>query len=153
MRFRRSRKLSLKASLDTIPLINVVFLLILFFLMAPSFVVQSSINIRMAPAKGPVAYGYKDLSVTLAYGDGGPDGKGRIYVDDAEITDMGELSRRLAEAHASRPDLMLLISPDARIESARLIEILGIASSVGIERYGIAAQPPAKAGAVEDIPK
>ncbi len=54
---------------------------------------------------------------------------------------MEELSRVLSEARADRPDIMVLVRPDGRIESARLIEVLGIANSVGIERYGIAASP------------
>jgi hypothetical protein len=36
---------------------------------------------------------------------------------------------------------MVLIRPDKQIESSRLIEVLGIANSCGIERYGIAALP------------
>lgn len=124
------------------PLIDVVFQLILFFMLSSTFVVQSSINIEMSTAKGAIAYEQKDLSITLAYGEGGPDGKGPIYVNDVEIDSMEELSRVLSQAHAERPDIMVLMRPDARIRSARLIEVLGIANSVGIERYGIAAQPP-----------
>ena len=142
MRFYRSQKSKKGLSLDLTPLIDVVFQLILFFMLSSTFVVQSSINIEMSTAKGAIAYEQKDLSITLAYGEGGPDGKGPIYVNDVEIDSMEELSRVLSQAHAERPDIMVLMRPDARIRSARLIEVLGIANSVGIERYGIAAQPP-----------
>ena len=50
-------------------------------------------------------------------------------------------SERLAIEIEERPDLMVLIRPDARVETRRLVRVFGIASSVGIERFGIAAQP------------
>lgn len=142
MTFSRMRKdRRVRPSLDMTPLIDVVFQLILFFMLSSTFVVQSSVNIEMAEAKGAVAFEQKDLSITLAYGEGGPGGRGPIYVNNIEIQDMGELSRVLSEAHAESPDIKVLVRPDARIQSARLIEVLGIAHSVGIERCGIAAQP------------
>lgn len=143
MKFKRKKKAVVRANLDMTPLIDVVFQLILFFMLSSTFVVQSSINIRMAEAKGAATYEQKDLSITLQYGEGGPDNRGPVYVNNVEIQSMEELSRILAEAHAERPDIMVLIRPDRHIESARLIEVLGVANSVGIERYGIAAQPPA----------
>ncbi len=142
MTFRRTRALKVKASLDMTPYLNVVFQLILFFMLGSAFVVHNSINIRMAEAQGAKTFEQKDLSITLMYGEGGPEGKGPIYVNDIEVKDMSQLSALLAQARAENEDLMVLIRPDARIESARLIEVLGIATSVGIERYGIAAQPP-----------
>jgi len=145
MKFHRSKKERSSVRLDMTPMIDVVFLLILFFMLASTFVVQSSINIKMAMAKGAVGYEQRDLTITLVYGEGGPGGKGPVYVNDVEIKDMEELARVLTEAHTERPDAMVLVRPDARIESARLIEVLGIANSVGIERYGIAAQPPTPA--------
>ena len=141
MRFERSQKQKDRIRLDLTPLIDVVFQLILFFMLSSTFVVQSSINIEMAEAKGAAAYEQKDLSITLQYGEGGPDGKGPIYANDIEIQSMEELARVLSEARSERPDIMVLIRPDKRIRSARLIEVLGIASSVGIERYGLAAEP------------
>lgn len=144
MTFRRARRLRVKASLDMTPYLNIVFQLILFFMLGSTFVVHNSINIRMAEAKGAKTFEQKDLSITLMYGEGGPEGKGPIYVNDVQVKDMNELSSILAQARAEREDLMVLIRPDARIESARLIEVLGIATSVGIERYGIVAQPPSE---------
>ena len=140
MKLSRSRKLEQRVNLDMTPLIDCVFQLILFFMLSSTFVVQSSINIEMATARGVVAYEQKDLSITLGYGEGGPDGRGPIFVNDVEIMEIEELSHVLAQAYAERPDIMVLIRPDRRIESARLIEVLGIANSVGIQRYGIAAQ-------------
>jgi len=131
-----------RANLDLTPLIDVVFQLILFFMLSSTFVVQSSIQIETPIAEGSKTLEQKDLSITLQYGEGGPDGGGRVYVDSDEVTTWAGLSQRLAEEIAARPKAMVLIRPDARVDTGRLVQVLGIATSVGIQRYGIAAEPP-----------
>ncbi len=142
MKFERGDKRKVKAELDLTPLIDVVFQLLIFFMISATFVVQSSIQIEVPEAEGGAALEQKDLSITIAYGEGGPDGKGPVYLNSIALNTWGELSRKLAEAHTERKDVMVLIRPDARVPTERLVKVLGIASSVGIERYGIAARPP-----------
>jgi biopolymer transport protein ExbD len=126
--------------MDLVPLVTVMFQLLLFFILGSTFAVNSSINFEYATAPGPVSFEQKDISVTLAYDESG---EGRIYVNDREVAGLEGLGQVLKEAAAHRPDLLLLIRPDARIESSRLIEVLGLAQQVGISRYRIAAQPAA----------
>ncbi|GMV95374.1 MAG: hypothetical protein AMXMBFR82_51520 [Candidatus Hydrogenedentota bacterium] len=144
MKFRVATvdKRKVRANLDMTPLIDVVFQLLVFFMLSSTFVVQSSIQIETPVAEGSEALEQKDLSITLQYGEGGPDGNGRVYVDNDEISSWAELSRIIADEMAARPETMVLIRPDARIETGRLVQVLGIATSVGVERYGIAAEPP-----------
>jgi len=142
MKFDHGDRRKVKATLDITPLIDVVFQLVLFFMLSSTFVVQRSIQIEMSQAEGTLSLEQKDLSVTIAYGQGGPDNGGAVYVNDVAVETWGELSQTLSAAQAERPDLLVLIRPDARVPTERLVRVLGIASSVGIERYGIAAQPP-----------
>lgn len=141
MKFRPDRRRRLEARVDLTALLNVVFLLLLFFLLSSTFVPRAIIPIQAVPAEGRVAYEEKDLTITLAHGEGGPEGKGPVYVNEVAVQDLDELARILTEARVERPDLKVLIRPDARIESARLIEVLSLAGRAGIQRYAIAAQP------------
>ncbi len=145
MKFQREEKRKVKAQLDLTPLIDVVFQLLIFFMLSATFVVQSSINIEMPEAKGATTLEAKDLSVTLAKGEGGPDGEGPVYVDKIEVDSMAQLAQKLADELTERPDLMLLIRSDGKVETARLVKVLGIARSVGISNFGIAALPPSDA--------
>lgn len=143
MKFRHNRKRKVNPNVDLTPLIDVVFQLLIFFMLSSTFIVQSSIQIEIPDAEGATQLEQKDLSVTLAYGSGGPDGKGKIYVENEEVSTIEELTRILSEEVAERPDLLLLIRTDTRTESGRLVEVLGIANSLGIKHNAIAAQPPA----------
>lgn len=142
MKFRKRHKQRRGANVDMTPMIDVVFQLLLFFMLSSTFVVQTSIQIEMPQAEGATQLEDKDLSITLAYGTDGPDGKGKIYVNDDEIPTIEALTQRLSEEARRDPDVQLLVRPDARTDTGRLVEVLGIATSVGIEKYGISAQPP-----------
>lgn len=144
MRFRASysERKKIKANLDLTPLIDVVFQLVLFFMLSSTFVVQSSIQIEMPQAEGATAFEQKNLTVTVTYGEGGPDGLGRIYVDEDEMTTWDELTRRLTEEVRAREEApLLLIRTDGRVPMSQTVRVWGIATSVGIERFGVAAQP------------
>lgn len=142
MKFRQSEKRKVRANVDLTPLIDVVFQLLIFFMLSATFVVQSSIQIEMPEAEGTTTLEQKDISITLTYDEGGPDGKGSVFIDNVEVASMRELSLKLSEEKSKRPDIMVLIRSDAQVDTGRLVEVLGVASSVGIERYGIAAQQP-----------
>ncbi len=142
MKFKQDKKRKINPNVDLTPLIDVVFQLLIFFMLSATFVVQSTIQIEMPEAEGAAQLEQKDLSVTLAYGSGGPGGKGRIYVNSEEVPSIEELTRILTERVSDRPDLMLLVRTDARTDTGRLVEVLGIASSVGIQKFGIGARPP-----------
>lgn len=144
MRFRASysERKKIKVNLDLTPLIDVVFQLVLFFMLSSTFVVQSSIQIEMPQAEGATAFEQKNLTVTVTYGEGGPDGLGRIYVDEDEMTTWDELTRRLTDEVRAREEApLLLIRTDGRVPMSQTVRVWGIATSVGIERFGVAAQP------------
>jgi biopolymer transport protein ExbD len=141
VKFRHRGPKRIGTSLNLTPMVDVLFNLLLFFMLSSTFVVQNSIQIQMPKAEGATALEQKDLSVTLTYGDGGPDGKGKIFVDNEEIPSIEQLTMRLLDEVKKRPEVQLLVRSDTRTDTGRLVEVLGIANSVGIKRLGIGAQP------------
>jgi biopolymer transport protein ExbD len=144
MKFRSTsrEKRKIKANVDLTPLIDVVFLLIIFFMLSATFVVQNSIQIEMPEAKGTAELEQKDVSVTLAAGDGGPDGSGMVYIDNEPVPTWDELGDRLAAARRdSGPEFKLIFRVDGRVPTGQTVKVMGIARSVGIERFAFAAKP------------
>lgn len=143
MKFRETGKgkRKVKASLDLTPLIDVVFLLIIFFMLSSTFVVQSSIQVELPKSEGTRTLEQKDLSLTISLDPGGPGGGGLIYVNQDPIETWEALAERLSNERAKRDNPLLLIRSDDQAPSGRIVRVLGIARSVGIERYGFAAKP------------
>jgi biopolymer transport protein ExbD len=117
-------------------------LLLLFFILTSTFMVHTSIQIEVPKTQGTPKLEQRDVSITLQQGEGGPDNRGRVYVNNDEIASWGDLSQRLSNEVARQPDLLVLIRPDSRIETGRLVKVLGIATGVGVQHYGIAAVAP-----------
>ena len=68
MKFKRNDKRKVRAAVELTPLIDVVFLLLIFFMLSSTFVVQTSIPIEIPESVGAEQFEQKDLSITLAYG-------------------------------------------------------------------------------------
>ena len=141
MKFKKETKHREQPKLDLTPMIDVVFQLLIFFMLSATFVVQSAIQIEMPEAKGATNLEKKELSITLAFGTDGLEGKGKIYVDETEIENLEELTRIVSQRVADNPELVVLIRSDARSETGRLIEVLGILNSLGISKSSIVANP------------
>ncbi len=136
------RRHKIKAGFDLTPLVTVMLNLLIFFILSSTFVVQSSIQIQAPVAEATSQFEAQDLSVTLQFGEGGPDGQGRIYVNNDEVATWDALSERLGEEVRQRPNSRVLIRPDARIEASRLISVLGIATKANVQYYAIETEPP-----------
>ncbi len=136
------RRHKIKAGFDLTPLVTVMLNLLIFFILSSTFVVQSSIQIQAPIAESTSQFDVKDLSITLQVGEGGPDGKGRIYLNNDEISTWDALSERLGEEIRQRPNARVLIRPDARIDAGRLISVLGIATKANVRYYAIETGPP-----------
>jgi biopolymer transport protein ExbD len=141
MKFKKETTRRDQPKLDLTPMIDVVFQLLIFFMLSATFVVQSSIQIEMPEAKGATNLEKKELSITLAYGTDGPAGKGKIYVDEVSADTLEEFTQIMVQRAADAPDSAVLIRPDARSDTGRLIEVVGILNSLGISKFAIVAQP------------
>lgn len=141
MKFHRDEKRKVRATVDLTPLIDVVFQLLIFFMLASTFVVNSQLQVEIPTTEGTTELKRSDISITLQYGDTGPGGGGPVYLDDIEINTMEELSRSLEVAYSENPDASVLIRPDRRISAGRLIEVMGILSKLGIHSSNIEAEP------------
>lgn len=139
MTFRRQRKLQPKALFDLTPLVDVVLLLLFFFMFSGTFTVSASIPIEAAPINAAAYFEEKDISITLLPGEGGPENGGKVFVNQNDVPTWDDVAATLRELHEKAPEASVLIRPDASVPTARLVRVLGIANSVGIQRYGIAA--------------
>lgn len=148
MHFKRQHKRRIVASLDMTPLIDVVLLLLFFFMLSSTFVAQTSVSVQIPEAQGTPSLETKDAMIVLQPGDGGPENQGVVQVSGGPITepqevgDWAALTEALTRIKAATPDALLMIYSDERVTSGRMVKVLGIASSVGIEHFSVAAQTP-----------
>ena len=119
----RSRR---RAYISLTPLIDVVFILLIFFMLASSFLDWRAIELR-APATAGTEGGQTGALLLRVGADGGLDLNGRPVAEPA-------LADRLRRAAAERPDAHLLIQPADGVAMQRAIDLLDQARSAGLSR-------------------
>ena len=111
------------------PLIDVVFLLLIFFMVSTTFDRHSEMKIELPRADGePVAEEQAFIDVTI-------DREGRYYVDQREVvnTSVDTLRRALKKALGERSsELPVVISADARTPHQSVISAMDAAGRAGL---------------------
>jgi biopolymer transport protein ExbD len=131
MRFRRHVEFE-KGQLDIAPLIDVVFLLLIFFMLTSSYIFQPGIKIDLPKAVTSDVIGEKNLIITIS-------SKDRIYLKGSQVT-LKQLKSRLAKA--ADDDRPLLIEADRKASVGRIVRIWDLCRETGLTQINIATAQP-----------
>lgn len=123
----------LMVALNMTPLIDCVLQLLIFFMLSSSFVLQTGIHVDLPKARAPKLQDEQDLVITITRTN-------EIFLNDEKMTS-DQLPIALLEKLAKSENKTVLIKPDKRVETGKLVEVMGIAKSVGVESLGIASEP------------
>ena len=127
MRFTRHLELE-KGRLDIAPLIDVIFLLLIFFMLTSSFILQPGIKVNLPDAITSKAIPKDNLEILIT-------DKNHIYVQDARVT-LDELRSRFRIA--SREKMPVLIKADKSASLGKVVDVWDLCREVGISNVNIA---------------
>lgn len=135
MRFREKAATHEKvmATLNMTPIIDCVLQLLIFFMLTSSFVLQTGIPVDLPKARAPKLQEQQDIVITITRNN-------ETFLNEDKIS-LEQLPVALLEKVSKDSKKMVLIKPDRRVETGKLVEIMGIAKSVGVESLGIATEP------------
>jgi biopolymer transport protein ExbD len=131
MRFRKGRKDEIKLSIA--PLIDIVFLLLIFFMVTSHFDFASGVPIRL-PHAAKRALNQGNVKITLVI-----DKSGRAYLEGKK-TDMKTLRRRLQDFVTHKDIVHLILKADKDVRHGKVVEIMDLAKAAGIQTIIIAAK-------------
>ncbi len=118
------------------PLIDVVFLLLIFFMVSTTFKHESEIKIELPRAGEKAAEEIERKLIDLTI-----DQEGRFYVNREAVvnTQLETLMRALGKAAGDNKDLPVLISADARTPHQAVMTAMDAASRSGLLHITFAA--------------
>ena len=126
---------------DVTPMIDVVFQLVLFFMVSTTFKSAPGIQVDLPRSSQDIVVADKDdLDIWMTL-------EGAIYVDDVPA-DLDSLKRRLERAGEVNPDTLVVIKADTGVEHGRVVMVMDMARSRGLTRLAIATE----AGGEDDTP-
>jgi biopolymer transport protein ExbD len=127
--------------INLIPLIDVIFVLIIFFVITTTFDARSVLKLELPRAAGEPAQEASRALTVLVNADG------RYFVGDREVlrTDVDSLKRTLVDVAGSDRERMVLLRADARTPHQSVVTALDALGQLGFSRVSIATAPEAPA--------
>lgn len=138
MQFRRTRRDD--ARIEITPLVDMVFLLLIFFMLSTTFIVSPGIKVNLPQSSAEkVTQEKKEVQVVITEDN-------KVFVESMLI-DMGELKQRLVGAARQDPQTLVIIKADAKALHGKVVEVMDLAKESGLNRMAIATQPKEKENA------
>jgi len=129
MRFRKHLKLERTLrTIDIAPLIDVVFLLLIFFMLTSSFIFQPGIKVRLPRAITSEMLSEKTAVITVT-------AENLIYYNQKLVT-IKELSSTIKKVASAR--IPVLIKSDRKTSLGRIVEVWDICRQEGVSQVNIA---------------
>lgn len=128
MNFRTAQRDDI--DLNITPLIDVVFLLLIFFMVSTTFERKSEISITLPEAAEEKTEAQVD-AVTVAI-----DADGRVYVDDRPLVNsrLPTIRDALGETAADMDDPMIIINADAEATHQAVVRVMDAARQLSLSR-------------------
>ncbi|MCX5668315.1 MAG: biopolymer transporter ExbD [Candidatus Omnitrophica bacterium] len=127
MKFKRRLKIE-KGMIDLTPMVNIFFLLFIFFLFTSSFIFQPGIKVSLPKAVTSEVMQLDNVTIIVTKDD-------KIYLEDRQIT-AEELASRLKIL--AKEKMGLLIKADSRAPLGRIVEIWDACRREGVSQINIA---------------
>ena len=136
MKFRFSQSIAEPQGPNLTPLIDVVFLLLIFFMVSSTFLQESAIEIQLPEANGPAPETQLDVLQVFINGRG-------VYEIDGQSIAAGDRRRlgAVLERHLT-PEIELLVVADARAPHQSVMTLLDLSSQIGVNSLRFQAQEP-----------
>ncbi len=117
------------------PLIDVVFLLLTFFVLAIVMMVRADVLDVSLPSIAAGTQADNSPTVTISL-----DADGNVFVNGEPTTD-DELVATVISAQEAKPDSQLLVAVDERGRSGRVIEVFDKLAQGGLTGFGVIGTP------------
>jgi biopolymer transport protein ExbD len=120
------------AGIDMGPLIDMVFILLIFFIITTNFSRQTGIEVNKPKAQTAVSQGQKTLLVGISR-----EGTLHLYGRQVSLDHLGVL---VGEEVAKRPDVAVVIIADQDAVISRAVQVMDQCALAGAQKVSLAAE-------------
>lgn len=126
-----------KPRLMVIPMIDIIFFLLVFFMMSTLYMVeQKTISVQLPQASSPMVNREQSIPITIL-------ANGKILFEKEEVPG-GLLEKRAKAAMQRNPDAVFVLRSDERAEYRYVVEVLDALKMAGASRLAIATERKAE---------
>jgi len=126
------RKARYQIQMPLTSLIDIVFLLLIYFLLTTNFMVDEGIKIKLPQANASAPQTEEVITVFV-------DSQGRAFLGDEELT-LARLFDRLKKKIGARPDELVVVRADRTVILNHAVKVMDIAKAAGAGRLCLATE-------------
>ncbi|HSR63616.1 MAG TPA: biopolymer transporter ExbD [Gammaproteobacteria bacterium] len=131
MRHSHTEQETAAANVNITPLIDVVFILLIFFLVTASFTKEAGVEVNRPTAQTAVRQERGNLIIAVKK-------NGEIWVDNHQI-DIRSIRAHIERLHAQNPEGTIIIKADKDTRTGVTVEVLDQVRLAGVNNVAIAA--------------
>ncbi len=126
----RSRAYQEEAQVDMTPMLDVVFILLIFFIVSTAFVKESGIDVERPQASSQQSSAQQVIQIAIAE-------NGDIYLDK-NLLDIRQLGQQLKPLLNTEPVPNVVLQADRRVSHGRVVSVMDEAKKAGAQNLAIA---------------
>jgi len=130
MRRRQNRRKS-ESEVNLTPMLDVVFIMLIFFIVTASFVKESGIEISRPGASTAVRKEKGNILIAISAND-------QIWMNRRQV-DPRALRANIERAHAENPQGAVVIQADKAAKTGLLVQVMDAARGAGVKDISLAA--------------
>ena len=131
MSARRHQPAQEDTELDMTPMLDVVFIMLIFFIVTTSFVKESGVTVSMPQAESASQQENANIFIAIT-------AEGEVWIDRRPV-DPRAVRVIVARLHADNPEGSVIIQSDEEATTGRLVDVMDQVRLAGVEAIAIAA--------------
>ncbi len=134
MRLTRPQRIREDAQIDLTPMLDIVFIMLIFFIVTSSFVKESGVEVNRPEASHAVSQKKAGIFVAITASND-------IYIDK-RMVDAERVEATLEHLLLDQPEASLVIQADEHAYNGTVVEVMDAAKGAGIKNIALAAERP-----------
>ena len=114
------------------PLIDIVFMLLIYFLLTTNFMVDEGIKIKLPQARASCPQTQKEITIYV-------NREGSVFMENTKLS-YGELFKNLKEKIGERQDVLVVIKADRAVILNKAVKVMDMAKAAGAGRLCLATE-------------
>ena len=114
-------------------LTDIVLLLLIFFLLSSTFIVQPGIKVRLPKSETTEVSSEKNVTISITR-------DGAYYLNEERVT-LSSLPALLQQKFVFGKEQIVVIKADREVTLQSAVDVMDIAKSVGFDKFSIATEP------------
>lgn len=129
---RKHRAEEEDASIDMTPMLDIVFIMLIFFIVTTSFVKEAGIEVNKPQANN--ASKQKSANIFIAINE-----DGAVWMDKREV-DVERVRANIERLLAEQPTEVVIVQADVKAKHGVVVEVMDQIKAAGIDRISVAAK-------------